>query len=96
MGILTDAMPAIVICAKDCESSNAFYRDVLGLELAREDQFAAVFRAGGGTLRVSLVPDFVPHGHTILGFAVPDVAAAVRALAKKRRRFRARSGFQAG
>jgi catechol 2,3-dioxygenase-like lactoylglutathione lyase family enzyme len=83
MGILTDAMPAIVICAKDHEGSKAFYRDILGLELAREDQFAAVFRAGAGTLRVSHVPDFEPHGHTILGFVVPDVAAAVRALGKK-------------
>lgn len=82
MGILTDATPAIVICAKDRDRSTAFYRDVLGLEPASEHQFAAIFRIGGVTLRVSQVPDFTPHGHTVLGFVVPDVSAAVRSLAK--------------
>ena len=82
MGVLADSIPAIVICSKDRERSTAFYRDVLGLELASEDQFAATFALGQATLRVSLVPDFAPHGHTIVGFVVPDVPAVVLALAK--------------
>jgi catechol 2,3-dioxygenase-like lactoylglutathione lyase family enzyme len=83
MGILTAAKPAIVICTRDRERATEFYRDVLGLELAYEDNLAAVFNAGGITLRVSLVADFVAHDHTILGFRVPDVSAAVRALREK-------------
>jgi hypothetical protein len=51
--------------------------------LAYEDSFAAVFNIGGVTLRVSLVPDFTPHEHTILGFTVPDVVATVKALREK-------------
>jgi catechol 2,3-dioxygenase-like lactoylglutathione lyase family enzyme len=82
MGIPTNAKPAIVICARERDRSTAFYRDALGLELASEDRFAATFTLGDATLRVSLVPDFTPHGHTILGFVVPDVPAAVLALAK--------------
>jgi len=35
---------------------------------------------GGATLRVSIVAGFTPHEHTILGFQVPDVEAAVKAL----------------
>jgi len=80
MGILTAAKPAIVICTKDRARSTAFYRDTLGLTLAHEDNFAAVFNTGGVTLRVSVVADFTPHEHTILGFHVADVPAAVKAL----------------
>jgi len=80
MRIFENAKPAIIICTRDRARSAAFYRDILGLELAQEDKFAAVFSTGGVTLRVSHVADFTPHGHTILGFTVPDVAAAVRAL----------------
>jgi catechol 2,3-dioxygenase-like lactoylglutathione lyase family enzyme len=80
MGILTAAKPAIVICTRDRARATEFYRDTLGLELAYEDNLAAVFNVGGIALRVSFVADFVAHEHTILGFSVPDVAAAVRAL----------------
>jgi catechol 2,3-dioxygenase-like lactoylglutathione lyase family enzyme len=83
MGILESAIPAIVICTRDRARAAAFYRDALGLKLVSEDKFAAVFEVGGVTLRVSLVPDFVPHEHTILGFRLPDVNAAVKALHEK-------------
>lgn len=53
MGILESAKPAIVICTRDRACATAFYRDTLGLPLAYEDNFAAVFHAGGVTLRVS-------------------------------------------
>src|SRR5579862_946217 len=83
MGILTAAKPAIVICTRDRARATEFYRDILGLELAYEDNLASVFNIGGITLRVSFVADFVAHEHTILGFRVTDVAAAVRALRGK-------------
>jgi catechol 2,3-dioxygenase-like lactoylglutathione lyase family enzyme len=82
-GILQHAQPAIIICSRDRVRATAFYRDVLGLTLESEDKFAAVFRTGGVTLRLSLVADFVPHGHTILGFRVADVRATVQALRQK-------------
>lgn len=84
MGILESSKPAIVICTRDRARSAAFYRDMLGLVFANEDKFAAVFNIGGVTLRVSHVADFTPHGHTILGFTVADVAAVVNALHEKR------------
>jgi catechol 2,3-dioxygenase-like lactoylglutathione lyase family enzyme len=83
MGILEAAKPAIIICTRDRARATAFYRDTLGLSLAHEDNFAAVFNTGGATLRVSVVPDFTPHEHTILGFHVSDVPATVRALLEK-------------
>lgn len=83
MGILESAKPAIIICTRDRVRSSAFYRDTLGLTVAYEDSFAAVFNIGGVTLRVSIVADFTPHEHTILGFTVPDVATTVKALREK-------------
>jgi catechol 2,3-dioxygenase-like lactoylglutathione lyase family enzyme len=83
MAILEAAKPAIVICTRDRARATAFYRDTLGITLANEDKFAAVFNIGGVTLRVSIVADFTPHEHTILGFIVPDVGATVKALREK-------------
>jgi catechol 2,3-dioxygenase-like lactoylglutathione lyase family enzyme len=83
MGILETAKPAIIICTRDRARATAFYRDTLGLTLAHEDNFAAVFNIGGVTLRVSIVADFTPHEHTILGFNVPDVPGTVKALREK-------------
>jgi catechol 2,3-dioxygenase-like lactoylglutathione lyase family enzyme len=83
MGIREAAKPAIVICTRDRARATAFYRDTLGLILAYEDNFASVFNVGGVTLRVSVVADFTPHEHTILGFHVPDVVATVKALREK-------------
>jgi catechol 2,3-dioxygenase-like lactoylglutathione lyase family enzyme len=83
MGILEAAKAAVVICTRDRNRAVRFYRDTLGLTLAFEDHLAAVFNSGGITLRISLVPDFKPHEHTILGFNVPDAAATVKALRGK-------------
>jgi catechol 2,3-dioxygenase-like lactoylglutathione lyase family enzyme len=83
MGILEAAKPAIIICTRDRARATMFYRDTLGLPLASEDNFASIFNIGGVTLRVSTVPDFTPHEHTILGFRVEDVPATVKALRQK-------------
>jgi catechol 2,3-dioxygenase-like lactoylglutathione lyase family enzyme len=83
MGILETARPAIIICTRDRARATAFYRDTLGLSLVSEDNFASVFNTAGVTLRVSMVPDFTPHEHTIIGFHVPDVVATVKALREK-------------
>lgn len=94
MGILEAAKPVIIICTRDRARATAFYRDTLGLTLASEDAFAAIFSTSGISLRVSTVPDFTPHEHTILGFNVPDVAATVKALREKGLTFNTYPGFR--
>jgi len=93
MGILEAAIPAIIICTRNRARATEFYRETLGLPLAYEDKLAAVFNAGGVTLRVSFVADFAPHEHTILGFHVPDVEATVKALREKGITFNTYPGF---
>ena len=93
MGILEAAKPALIICTRDRIRATAFYRDTLGLTVAHEDSFAAVLDIGGVTLRVSIVADFTPHEHTMLGFNVPDVVATVKALREKGVTFSTYQGF---
>jgi len=83
MGILETAKPVAIICTGERARAAKFYRDTLGLKLKLEDDYAVVFDVGGIDLRVSSVPDFTPHEHTVLGFSVPDVGAAVKALREK-------------
>jgi catechol 2,3-dioxygenase-like lactoylglutathione lyase family enzyme len=93
MGILAAAKPVAIICTRDRARAAVFYRDTLGLKLKSEDDYAAVFEIGGIDLRVSTIPDFTPHEHTVLGFSVADVAAAVKALLEKGVTFNTYKGF---
>ena len=58
----------------DLDAAVAFYRDVLGLELAHRDGFAAVFRSGTDTIRVALLRGpLEPRPGTTVGWEVEDV-----------------------
>ena len=61
--------------------TRTFYRDTLGLRLVSEElPFALVFDAGGTMLRATLLREVHPAPHTVLGWSVPDAAAAARQL----------------
>lgn len=93
MGILAAAKPVAIICTRDRARAAVFYRDTLGLRLKLEDDYAVVFDVGGIDLRVSTVPDFKPHEHTVLGFSVPDVATTVKAMRERGVIFNTYKGF---
>jgi predicted enzyme related to lactoylglutathione lyase len=80
MGILESAKPVIVVCTRDRVRAIQFYRDTLGLTMRHEDALSAVFEADATTIRIASVPDFTPHGHTMLGFVVSNVKTIVSAL----------------
>jgi catechol 2,3-dioxygenase-like lactoylglutathione lyase family enzyme len=65
------------------ERARIFYRDTLGLPLVSDElPFALVFDAHGTMLRVTVVRHFTPAPYTILGWQVPDIAVAAKALAQ--------------
>ena len=70
---------AFVACS-DLEVSSRFYGGVLGLRLLEASAVANAYDVGGTQLRVTLVdrPSRAPY--TVLGWRVPDIGAAVRAL----------------
>ena len=67
----------------DPDKARTFYRDILGLKLLSEDNFALEFNANGTLLRVSIVRDLKPQGFTVLGWNVADIASTIKALNKK-------------
>jgi catechol 2,3-dioxygenase-like lactoylglutathione lyase family enzyme len=62
----------------DVERARHFYRDTLGLRLLSEEPpFALVFEANGIMLRLGMGKERPPVQGTVLGWQVPDIAAAV-------------------
>jgi catechol 2,3-dioxygenase-like lactoylglutathione lyase family enzyme len=74
------------------EAAKAFYTDTLGLKFVTDDGFALVFAGENATIRISRVPAMAPAQYAVLAFVVPDIEAAVDALAAKGVVF-ARFGF---
>ena len=70
---------AFVPCS-DLEVSSKFYGGVLGLRLLETSEFANAYDVNGTELRVTLVDRPAGAPYTVLGWRVPDVAEAVRAL----------------
>ena len=78
--ILASAKAGCFVCVTDRARAKAFYGGTLGLTLKHEDAFATVFDSNGTTLRVSPAKDFRPQPFTVLGWEVPDIKVAVKAL----------------
>ena len=70
------------VLTTDPARAKRFYGETLGLRFVSQDNYAVVFDAHGIMLRVTILPGHKPSDHTVLGWEVPDVAAAVADLAK--------------
>ena len=81
--MLADSPIIGFVATGDPSRAKAFYRDVLGLLLISEDEYALVFDAHGNMLRVVIAGEVVRAPYTVLGWEVPDIATTVRGLAAK-------------
>src|SRR5215475_2370800 len=68
------------VLTSDPAKARAFYEGILGLRFIRQDHLAIVFEAHGNMLRVGVVDKVSPTNNTVLGWEVPDIAAAVKML----------------
>jgi len=77
--MLSDHPVFPILLSTDLDATRAFYRDTLGLEIAREDPGdRIVFRSGGGTqLAVTLSTVGTADTQTQVAWRVPDIRAAV-------------------
>jgi catechol 2,3-dioxygenase-like lactoylglutathione lyase family enzyme len=96
---MSNAFPASAktmsfIVTRDRDVAKKFYGDTLGFKLTGEDNFAAVFDLNGTMLRISTLQTHQPQQHTVLGWEVPDIAAAVKALTAKGIVFQRYPGFE--
>lgn len=78
--MLADSDLIAFAASADLERSHAFYGDVLGLRRVEASSFANVYDAHGTMLRVTRVERVVAAPYTSLGWAVPDVRAAIGVL----------------
>jgi catechol 2,3-dioxygenase-like lactoylglutathione lyase family enzyme len=71
------------VATSNPDRAKKFYRDTLGLRLLSEElPFALVFDVQGIVLRLSIVKKFRPANFTVLGWRVPNITAAAKALTK--------------
>ena len=75
-------LKAFVPTLKPAEAK-IFYRDILGLELISEDDYALEFNANGTLLRVTIVPELTTQAFTVLGWNVEDISSAIKSLNMK-------------
>lgn len=93
MALPSTAKPIGFIATADRARATAFYRDTLGCRLVGEDRFAATFDMAGLTVRLTPIPGHKPTAHTVFGWSVADIDAAVRALSAKGVKFSIYEGF---
>ncbi len=85
--------PITFLLVPERAAAQHFYSTILGLTPVSEDDFALVYDLGGTMLRVSFVAEYQPHPHTVLGWRVDDIAAAVRDLSTRGVKFMIYDGF---
>jgi catechol 2,3-dioxygenase-like lactoylglutathione lyase family enzyme len=81
--MLRNAKIVAFVLTADAERARRFYEGVLGLRVVAEDDFALVLDANGTTVRVTKVKEVSPASHTVVGWEVTDVRAAVGALRER-------------
>jgi len=81
--MLTDKKLKAFVPTVRPNEAKSFYKDILGLELLSQDNFALEFDANGTLLRVTIVQDFQPHPFTILGWNVDDIVSVIKQLHDK-------------
>src|SRR5689334_20982566 len=65
------------------ERAKFFYRDILGLKLVAEDNFALLFEGKGTWIRVIVVRKLKPQAFTVLGWSVNNIVKTIKSLNKK-------------
>jgi len=94
MSILAQASPVSFVLTADRARAKPFYAGALGLAILAEDPFAVTFGlAGGASMRLTDLPGHEALGHTVLGWSVPDIRAAVAELKAKGITFKLYEGF---
>ncbi len=62
------------------DKAKSFYKDILGLKLLSEDNYALEFDANGTLLRVIIVQELKPQVFTVLGWNVGNISVIIKSL----------------
>lgn len=75
--------PVSFIATDKPDAARAFFVDVMGLTLREATPFALVFLDGRHVLRVQIVSEMQPVGHTVHGWRVADIVNEIEGLTAK-------------
>jgi catechol 2,3-dioxygenase-like lactoylglutathione lyase family enzyme len=92
--MLADADVMAFVATGDLGRARGFYEGVLGLPVIEDDGLALAFDAHGTMLRVTGVRELTPPPYTVLGWSVPDIAAAIADLEARGVAFSRYAGFE--
>lgn len=81
--MLGTSPPVCFVLAADMARARSFYTDTLGLAETGEDPFAISYDLARTTVRLTRIEDHQPGPHTVLGWKVADIEAAIDAPAAK-------------
>ena len=81
--MLASAELVAFVPVTDLGRARTFYEGVLGLPCVDADRFACILDCAGTTLRATFVGGFTPGSHTVVGWALDDLPAAVQYLADR-------------
>ena len=91
--MLAQSKPVCFVLTADLPTARRFYTDILGLAETGEDPFAVSYDLAGTMLRLTKVEGHQPNPHTVLGWQVADIEAAIDALAARGVTFAVYEGF---
>ncbi|MDF7774135.1 VOC family protein [Sphingomonas sp. AOB5] len=80
---LGEAVPVVFVNVAERERALTFYRDVLGFPLKSSDAYGDFLDMGSALIRMTALPDYTARPHPMLGWNVPDMGEAVKALVAK-------------
>jgi catechol 2,3-dioxygenase-like lactoylglutathione lyase family enzyme len=92
--MLANADVMAFVATADLRRARRFYEGVLGLPVIEDDGLALAFEAHDTMLRVTAVRELTPSPYTVLGWSVPDIAAAVGELEARGVAFARYPGFE--
>ena len=75
--MLANCAVVAFVATRDLERSHAFYGGVLGLDRIDATDFANVYAVQGTELRVTLAHEMKAASHTVLGWNIADMRAAI-------------------
>jgi len=93
MNNLESSTPVAFLYVKDRERALNFYRGKLGFQLRSSDEFGDFIDLGSGLIRMTVMPDYSPTPHPVLGWDVADISATATALRDLGVRFNIHEGM---
>lgn len=80
---LQQSTPVAFLYVSDRDRALRFYCDTLGFTLRSADEHGDFIDMGQALARMTVLPDYSPSGHPVLGWNVADIAATAKRMKER-------------